>query len=124
MDDTSGSTKSGISEESPADTVSNSQPELERLRAELDTIDSRLLDNIRARVDVCVRIAEVKRRQDIPMMQPHRVGLVQDRAERFARANGLSPEFLRRLYEVMIAETCRVEDDVIGSDGDPRHAVG
>ncbi|MCL2534133.1 MAG: chorismate mutase family protein [Nocardiaceae bacterium] len=124
MDDTSGSTRAGISEESPADTVSNSQPELERLRAELDTIDSRLLDNIRARLDVCVRIAEVKRRQDIPMMQPHRVGLVQDRAERFARANGLSPEFLRRLYEVMIAETCRVEDDVIGSDGDPRHAVG
>ncbi|WP_430332567.1 chorismate mutase family protein [Rhodococcus sp. ACT016] len=124
MDDTSGSTRANTSEEPPAGMLSNQQPELERLRAELDAIDGRLLEDIRARVGVCVRIAEVKRRQSIPMMQPHRVGLVQTRAERFAQANGLSPEFLRRLYDVMIAETCRVEDDVIGPDGGPRRAMG
>ncbi|WFR71244.1 chorismate mutase [Prescottella defluvii] len=58
--------------------------------AELDAIDGRLLEDIRARIDVCVRIGEVKRRQRIPMMQPQRVGLVQARAEQFARENGLS----------------------------------
>ncbi|RVW08738.1 chorismate mutase family protein [Prescottella agglutinans] len=123
MDDTSGSTRADTSG-SPAGARWSRQPELERLRAELDAIDGRLLEDIRARIDVCVRIAEVKRRQSIPMMQPQRVGLVQARAEEFARANGLSPEFLRRLYDVMIAETCRVEDDVIDSNGDRTRAMG
>ncbi|QCQ91126.1 chorismate mutase family protein [Rhodococcus sp. SGAir0479] len=118
MDDTSGSTRAFTSE-LPSNGFSVEQPDLRDLRAELDAIDARLLEDIRARIDVCVRIADVKRRQGIPMMQPHRVGLVQDRAERYARENGLSPDFLRRLYEVMITETCRVEDAVIGSDGHP-----
>lgn len=118
MDDTNGSTRADTTE-FPTGTIAADQPGLERLRAELDAIDGRLLEDIRARIDVCVRIAEVKRRRNIPMMQPQRVGLVQARAERFARANGLSPDFLRKLYDVMIAETCRVEDDVIGSTGDP-----
>ncbi|WP_433613140.1 chorismate mutase family protein [Prescottella agglutinans] len=121
MDDTSGSRRAHTTE-FPTGTIAADQQGLERLRAELDAIDGRLLEDIRARIDVCVRIAEVKRRQSIPMMQPQRVGLVQARAEQFARANGLSPEFLRRLYEVMIAETCRVEDAVIGSDSDPTRA--
>lgn len=123
MDDTRGSTRADTTE-FPTGTVAADQPGLERLRAELDAIDGRLLEDIRARIDVCVRIAEVKRRQSIPMMQPQRVGLVQARAEHFAHANGLSPEFLRRLYDVMIAETCRVEDAVIGSDSDHTRALG
>ena len=121
MDDTNGSSGADTSE-IPSGTVSvDGFPDLERLRWELDGIDARLLEAVRARVDVCVRIAEVKRRRQIPMMQPQRVGLVQHRAEEFAGENGLSPEFLRRLYDVLIAETCRVEDAVIGSgDGAPR----
>lgn len=121
MNDTNGSTGAGTSE-LPSNALSVDQPDLLDLRAELDAIDAGLLEHIRARVDVCVRIADVKRRRGIPMMQPHRVGLVQDRAEQFARANGLSPEFLRRLYDVMIAETCRVEDAVIDSNGRPTRA--
>lgn len=121
MDDTNGSFGADTSE-ALSNTVSVDQSDLADLRAELDAVDARLLDDIRARIDVCVRIADVKRRRAIPMMQPHRVGLVQHRAEQFARANGLSPAFLRRLYDVMIAETCRVEDAVIGSDGRPTPA--
>ncbi|QBJ94606.1 chorismate mutase family protein [Rhodococcus sp. ABRD24] len=116
MDDTNGSTKAGTSG-IPTGTISADQPDLEALRAELDGIDRRLLEDIGARIDVCVRIAQVKRDRQIPMMQPHRVNLVQDRAEDFARTHGLSPAFLRRLYDVLIGETCRVEDLVIGRDG-------
>ncbi|RDI23192.1 chorismate mutase [Rhodococcus sp. AG1013] len=123
MDDTNGPARACTSEP-PVDAISAEQPGLARLRAELDAIDDRLLEDIRARIDVCVRIAEVKRHQGIPMMQPGRVNLVQSRAEEFARANGLSPDFLRSLYELMIGETCRVEDVVIGSNGDTNRATG
>ncbi|RVW04209.1 chorismate mutase family protein [Rhodococcus xishaensis] len=123
MDDTKGPTRAdtaGLAAETdPAD-----QPSLAHLRSELDVIDARLLEDIRARIDVCVRIAEFKRGQRIPMMQPQRVGLVHARAEQYARENGLSADFLRELYNVVISETCRIEDAIIGSNGGPSRTPG
>ena len=87
--------------------------DLERLRAQLDAIDLVLLDTLRDRLRCCVRIAEVKRRHDVPMMQPHRIGVVQRRAAAYAAEHGLDAGFLARLYDLIIEETCRVEDLVI-----------
>ena len=88
--------------------------QLEALRHELDTIDERLLDAIRRRIECCARIARVKREASVPMMQPHRIGIVQRRAAAYGEQHGVDRDFLRRLYEVIITETCRVEDLVIG----------
>ena|ERR1700754_3086172 len=90
--------------------------ELERLRAQLDGLDGDLLDVLRARIRCCVRIAEVKRRHAVAMMQPHRIAIVQERAAAYAAANGLDAGFLERLYDLIIEETCRVEDLVIAGD--------
>jgi 4-amino-4-deoxychorismate mutase len=46
-------------------------------------------------------------------MQPGRIGVVQDRAAKYAAMHGIDSAFLRRLYEMVIAETCRLEDAVI-----------
>lgn len=91
------------------------QDELEALRAELDGVDNRILDDVRERIQVCVRIAEVKRRNAIPMLQPHRMGFVHERARSYALGHELSPDFFRALYELLISETCRVEDLIIDS---------
>lgn len=91
---------------------------LDSLRAELDAVDSTLLDTVRRRLEVCVHIAEVKRTVGIAMMQPHRVGVVHERARRYGARHGVSPEFLDSLYNLLIAEACRLEDVVIeGGDG-------
>jgi 4-amino-4-deoxychorismate mutase len=55
--------------------------DLESLRTELDDIDRSLLEAVRDRLNVCVRIAEVKRDHAVPMLQPHRIAVVQDRVE-------------------------------------------
>jgi 4-amino-4-deoxychorismate mutase len=89
--------------------------DLEGLRAQLDKTDERLLDIVRDRIQLCVRIGEYKRQHAIAMMQPHRVNAVHARAEAFAIQNGLNPEFLRKLYDTIIEETCRLEDEVIGN---------
>lgn len=92
--------------------------ELERLRAQLDALDQDLLDAVRDRIRCCVRIAEVKRRHGVAMMQPHRIAIVHDRAAAYAAAHDVDAEFLDRLYDLIIDETCRVEDLVItGGDG-------
>ena len=82
-------------------------------RNELDALDVQLLDVLRRRIECCVSIAELKREHDIPMMQPGRVGVVHQRAEAFGREHGINTDFLRSLYEVIITETCRVEDLII-----------
>jgi chorismate mutase len=90
--------------------------DLERLRAQLDALDQVLLDTVRDRIRCCVRIADVKRRHGVPMMQPHRIALVQERAAAFAAEHGVDATFLNRLYDLIIDETCRVEDLVIAGD--------
>ncbi|MFE2581574.1 HemK family protein methyltransferase [Streptomyces sp. NPDC059378] len=98
---------------------------LARLRAELDRIDVRLLDTLRTRIECCVRIAEHKREHEVPMMQPHRIGVVQERAARYGAEHGVDQRFLRRLYDLVIEETCRVEDLVIdGESTAPRPVTG
>jgi 4-amino-4-deoxychorismate mutase len=87
--------------------------DLERERMALDGIDRMLLDAVRARIRCCERIAVIKRRDGVPMMQPQRIGVVQRRAAAYAAAHGLDEGFLRRLYDLVIAETCRVEDVLI-----------
>ena len=67
---------------------------LETLRADLDRIDAEFLGALGARVDVCRSIARYKREHGLPMMQPHRIGVVQQRAARFAVANGLDQTFI------------------------------
>jgi chorismate mutase len=88
--------------------------DLERLRARLDALDQALLDTVRDRIRCCVRIGELKRRHGVPMMQPHRIGIVQQRAGSYAAEHGIDAKFLHRLYDLIIDETCRVEDLVIG----------
>jgi chorismate mutase len=90
--------------------------DLERLRAQLDALDRVLLDTVRDRVRCCVRIGAVKRRDGVPMMQPDRIAVVQERAAAYAAEHGVDAAFLRRLYDLIIDETCRVEDLVIAGD--------
>jgi len=90
---------------------------LETMRADLDRIDSELLGALNARVAVCCRIAGYKREHALPMMQPHRIDVVHRRAARYAEANGLDAGFVKALYDLIIAETCRIEDLIIDADG-------
>lgn len=88
---------------------------LEALRGDLDAIDARLLETIHARLQCCQRIGHHKKQHGVPMMQPHRIGVVQRRAAEFATSRGVSGSFLKELYDLIIAETCRLEDQIIGS---------
>jgi chorismate mutase-like protein len=69
---------------------------LAALCVQLDQIDERLLDTLRVRVQCCIHIAELKRQWSIPMMQPHRIGIVHERAATYASIHGMSPDFLSR----------------------------
>nr|P72541.1 RecName: Full=4-amino-4-deoxychorismate mutase; Short=ADC mutase [Streptomyces pristinaespiralis]AAC44868.1 PapB [Streptomyces pristinaespiralis] len=92
---------------------------LDALRARLDAADAALLDAVRTRLDICLRIGEYKRLHQVPMMQPHRIAQVHANAARYAADHGIDPAFLRTLYDTIITETCRLEDEWIASGGAP-----
>src|SRR5829696_4968249 len=89
---------------------------LASFRERIEAIDERLLSALAERVAVCREVAEHKREQEIPMMQPERVAAVEDRWAELAAARGLDEAFARRLCQAVIGEGCRVEDDIIGAE--------
>ncbi|MEA2371847.1 MAG: 4-amino-4-deoxychorismate mutase [Solirubrobacteraceae bacterium] len=104
-----------ISKDDSAHTATTPNPDLEFLRSKLDDIDWRLLECLHERISCCVDIADLKRRDGIAMMAPHRIAVVQERAAQYAADHDIDGDFLRRLYDLVIAETCRVEDLVIST---------
>ena len=101
-------------------------PALASFREQIDRIDERLLSALAERVAVCREVAEHKRAEGIPMMQPGRVATVEDRWAELARARGIDEGFARRLARAVIDEGCRVEDEIIGvadPDAEDRAAV-
>jgi chorismate mutase len=82
-------------------------------RKELDEIDRQLMDALARRFAVCRRVALYKARMNIPIMQPGRVAEVKQRAAERALSAGLHEEFGRELYDLIIAEACGLENEII-----------
>jgi len=95
---------------------------LASFRERIDRVDERLLDALAERVAICREVAEHKREQGIPMMQPERVAAVEARWAELAGERGLDADFGRALAREVIAEGCRVEDEIIGAPADRQAA--
>jgi chorismate mutase len=88
---------------------------LQQFRRELDELDDRLLDLLSRRLAICREVAVYKAEAGIPMMQEPRVAEVKARAAAGGHGKGLREEFVLAIYELVIAEACRVEDEIIGA---------
>jgi chorismate mutase-like protein len=88
---------------------------LEPFRARLDVLDERILELLGERFDVCREVAAFKGEHDIPMMQPHRVAQVRERYLARGRELGLPADFTEALFELLIAATCRLEDELMAA---------
>lgn len=89
---------------------------LDDLRRRLDHIDRELLAGVRDRLAVCEQVAHVKQAHGLDVLQPGRMQVVHRRAADYAQQHGLSPDFVRALYDLLIAEACRVEDRIVAGD--------
>ena len=86
---------------------------LEPFRRRLDEIDEQIAGLLGERLDICREVAVYKSEHEIPMMQPDRVEVVRRRyLDRGAEA-GLPQEFSSDLFDLLIATTCRLEDELM-----------
>jgi 4-amino-4-deoxychorismate mutase len=86
---------------------------LEPYRRRLDELDEQIAGLLGERFETCRAVAIYKREHDIEVMQPDRVAEV--RARYLARGHevNLPADFSESLFEVLIAATCKLEDELI-----------
>lgn len=84
-------------------------------RARLDQIDDQIARLLGERFQICREIALHKRAHEIPMMQPGRVEQVRERYLQRGAEVDLPPDFTASMFELMIAATCKMEDQLIAA---------
>jgi 4-amino-4-deoxychorismate mutase len=84
-------------------------------RARLDEIDDAIARLLGERFEICRAVARYKSAHGIPMMQPDRVVQVRERYLARGAAVGLPADFSADLFKVLIAATCREEDEIIAA---------
>jgi chorismate mutase-like protein len=92
-----------------------SQEGLEPYRRRLDGLDDEIARLLGERFEVCRQIARYKREHEIPMMQPHRVDAVRERYLARGEEAKLPPDFSSELFELLIAATCKEEDELMAA---------
>ncbi len=87
--------------------------ELDSFRRRLDRLDREIVGLLGERFEICRAIAGYKRANRVPMMQPARVAEVRARYEARGAEVGLPSDFTAELFELLIGETCKMEDELI-----------
>ena len=82
-------------------------------RARIDDLDDQIIDLLAARYDVIREVGHFKAGRDIPPVIQDRVEEVIERVVQRATDKGLDPDFIRVLYELMIAYAHEIETNII-----------
>jgi monofunctional chorismate mutase len=78
------------------------EDEVDPLREEIDRLNVELLDKLRERVEVALRIGEAKKRHGLPIVDRSREEKVLDHVGDLADDRGLDPAAVRRVFREII----------------------
>jgi 4-amino-4-deoxychorismate mutase len=88
---------------------------LEPFRRRLDVLDDEIARLLGERFEICREVAVYKSAHAIPMMQPDRVEEVRARYLARGAEAKLPPEFSGDLFDLLIAATCKEEDELMAA---------
>jgi chorismate mutase len=80
---------------------------LEKLRSEIDALDAELLSILARRMYISERTGEIKRANDVAILQPARWNALLDSLIARAESLNLSAEFVRSLFELIHEESIK-----------------
>jgi len=84
---------------------------LEGIRAEVERLDRELVSLIGERVRAAQRVAAVKRREGLPVLDPAQEAAVVRRAVEWARTDGLPVEEVREVFWNLVGLSRRAQQD-------------
>ena len=85
--------------------------EMGPLRDEINRLNEEILEKIRERVRVALRIGEVKKRHGMPVVDRSREEAVLNHVGGLAADRGLDPEGVRRVFREIIDLCVRAEEE-------------
>ncbi len=85
------------------------EEEIGPLREEIDSLNREIVALLARRVDVALRIGEVKSRHGRPVVDRSREALVYERVRGLAEGFGLDPDDVERVFREIIALCTRVQ---------------
>ncbi len=88
---------------------------LEPFRRRLDAIDDQIARLLGERFEICREVALYKSAHGIPMMQPGRVEEVRARYLARGAEVDLPADFTGELFDLLIAATCKEEDELMAA---------
>mgnify|MGYP000021996458 CR=1 FL=1 len=84
-------------------------------RRRIDDLDDQIMELFSQRFAVIREVADLKNKHGIPAILQDRVDEVRERNADTGAAKGLDPEFIRKLYTLIIDEACDLEDCLMGN---------
>jgi chorismate mutase len=97
----------------PGDEDQEFRDSIQHLRERVDILDSQLLDLLAQRMKLARKIAEVKKTNNVAILQPERWNqIVETRLEAGATL-GLSEHFILRLFQYIHQESIRQQEDAV-----------
>ncbi len=88
---------------------------LESLRGEIDELDSQLIDVLAARMNLVDEIAELKKRNDVTILQVSRYQeMLENRLQRAAQ-KGMSPEFIKLIFEQIHQNSIKRQEHIMNA---------
>lgn len=95
-----------------------SDPELARLREEIDRLDRRLIALLTDRARVVQRVTEHKRRSRLPVVDRHREDAMLERIADLATQEGLDPRVAQRVLRTIVDAFTLLQVEELGvADG-------
>tara|TARA_B100000029_G_C17517891_1_gene938784 strand:+ start:1288 stop:1593 length:306 start_codon:yes stop_codon:yes gene_type:complete len=87
--------------------------ELQNYRREIDELDVEFVELLVRRFEIVKNVAALKARTGMDVVQSDRAEQVKQRASDMADAQGLSGDFVRSIYEMMIDHAHVIEHDIV-----------
>lgn len=91
---------------------------LESLRAEIDSIDDRLIALLAERMAVTDEVGRLKQREGIPVVQPERYNALIGRRTDAGATQGLNPDFVRAVLAAIHEESVRRQLHIVNDEND------
>lgn len=88
--------------------------ELKEIRQHLDRIDNAILIMIAERMSLIPKVAEYKKKNNIPRYHPDREKEIIDSKRKMASENGINPDFAERIFREIIKESHVIEEGIMG----------
>ena len=94
----------------------NLNMELDLVRKELNKYDEAIKNLVALRMSLIPIVADIKDKNNLPLFQGKREEEIYDKIEKFSLENGVKPNLLKDIYQLIIKNALEIEEDTINDN--------